>query len=156
MTDYLAENGRRIKIIGQLSVNDSVQFLGLSDQALVTGMPFIYNLWALSEPTGWVSANNSDQNWGISMFDANRLTNVAWVASVNSRTAYLPRSPVNPRATWILVCDDFLSHMRQEGLRLYYNWRNPLVNTQVYRRDNFRDGPVTNIFCFQNYRCYCE
>ena len=33
VVDYLAENGRRIQIIGKRFVNDSVQVLGLSDQA---------------------------------------------------------------------------------------------------------------------------
>ena len=32
VTNYLAENVRRIQIIGQLSVNESVQFLGVPDQ----------------------------------------------------------------------------------------------------------------------------
>ena len=33
LTEYLAKNGRIIEITGQLSINDSVQFLGFSDQA---------------------------------------------------------------------------------------------------------------------------
>ena len=32
VTNYLDKNGRRIQIIGQLSVNDSAQFLGVPDQ----------------------------------------------------------------------------------------------------------------------------
>ena len=33
MTDYLSENGGQIKIVGQLSVNNSAKCLSLSDQA---------------------------------------------------------------------------------------------------------------------------
>ena len=33
VTDYLDKNGSRIDIIGKLSVNNGVQFLGLSDQS---------------------------------------------------------------------------------------------------------------------------
>ena len=33
VTNYLAENRRRIEIIRKLSVNDSFQFLGLSEQS---------------------------------------------------------------------------------------------------------------------------
>ena len=83
MADYLAENGRRIEIIGQLSVNDSVQFLGLSDQAWVTRMRYICNLQALVGATWWGSGKYSNQVWGGSMFDAYIITNVVWGASVD-------------------------------------------------------------------------
>ena len=63
VTDYLAGNGRRINIIRQLYVNDSVQFLGLSDQAWGSGLLFITNLLAHVESTGWGSYNNSNQSW---------------------------------------------------------------------------------------------
>ena len=63
VTDNLAENGFLIPIIGQLSVNDIVQFLGLSDQSWGNGLSFITNLLAHAEATGWVSFNNSNQNW---------------------------------------------------------------------------------------------
>ena len=39
VTDYLAKNGRRIQNIGQLYVNDSVQFLGVPAQAWGRGLP---------------------------------------------------------------------------------------------------------------------
>ena len=55
VTNYLDENGCQIKIIGQLSVNDSVQFLGLSDQAWGSGLLFVANLLAHVESTGWES-----------------------------------------------------------------------------------------------------
>ena len=41
VTNYLAENGLRIHIIGQLSVNDSVYFLGVRNQAWGRGFMFI-------------------------------------------------------------------------------------------------------------------
>ena len=39
VTNYLAENGRRIQIIGKLSINNSVQFLGVTAQAWGRGFP---------------------------------------------------------------------------------------------------------------------
>ena len=33
VNDYLAENGRRIQIIEQISINNSIQFLGVTAQA---------------------------------------------------------------------------------------------------------------------------
>ena len=44
VTNYLAENGRIIQIIGQLSINDSVQFLDVPAQAWGDGFPFLCNL----------------------------------------------------------------------------------------------------------------
>ena len=46
VTNYLAENGRRIQIIGQLSINNSVQFWGVPAQAWVCGFA------VSSQPTG--------------------------------------------------------------------------------------------------------
>ena len=58
VTDYLAKNGRRIRIIRELSVNGSVQFLGLSDQAWGSGFPYIAKILAVVEATGWDSSND--------------------------------------------------------------------------------------------------
>ena len=44
VTDSLAENGRRIVIIGKISVNGSIKFLGLFGQAWGTRIFFIFNL----------------------------------------------------------------------------------------------------------------
>ena len=99
VTNYLDENGCQIETIGQLSVNDSVQLLGLSDQAWETGMPFICILQARVEAIGWVSDNYFNQYWLGRILNANIITNVAWGDSVNPRPAYFPQIPVNPCAT---------------------------------------------------------
>ena len=52
VTDYLAENGCIIQIIGQLSVNDSVQFLSVPDQGRGSGLLFICNLMDRIEAIG--------------------------------------------------------------------------------------------------------
>ena len=61
VTNYLAENGRLVEIIGEISVNGNVQFLGLSDQVWVSGFPYIANLLDQVEAKGWVSYNNYNQ-----------------------------------------------------------------------------------------------
>ena len=61
VTDYLAENGGWIAIIGELSVNGSAQFLGLYDQAWGSGLRYIANLLVQVEAKGWSSSNNSNQ-----------------------------------------------------------------------------------------------
>ena len=52
VTDYLATNGRRIEIIGKISVNGRIKFLGLFDQTRGTRISFIFNLQARVEATG--------------------------------------------------------------------------------------------------------
>ena len=53
VTNYLAGNGHIIQIIGQLSVNASVQFFGSAAQAWEFRLPFICNFQAPVEATGW-------------------------------------------------------------------------------------------------------
>ena len=62
-TNYLAGNGRRIPIIGQLYINRSVQFWGIPDFVRIGVLSFIENLQAPTVVTGWVHANISNQNW---------------------------------------------------------------------------------------------
>ena len=52
MTNYLAENGLRILIIGKLSINDSVQFLGIPDYGGGSELSFLRNLQDPSKVTG--------------------------------------------------------------------------------------------------------
>ena len=52
-TDYLAENGCRISIIRQLSINYSVQFLGVPNFIRGSGLLFIPKFQAPADPTVW-------------------------------------------------------------------------------------------------------
>ena len=110
------------------SVNDSVQFWGLSDQSWGSGLPFISNLLAHVDPTGWGSSNNSNQIWGGWFKNANIIINAAWGDSINARPAYLTRSLVNPHAARRCVYNNFLCRRRQERLWHQYNWHNNFVN----------------------------
>ena len=98
VTDYLAKNGRKIQIIRKLSVNDSVQLLGVIAQSWGGLFPFIFNLKAPVEATGWVIGNYYNQYWGGRISDAHSITHIAWGASVDAIPANLSRIPVNPRA----------------------------------------------------------
>ena len=151
MADYLAENGCIIDIIGQLSVNDSVQFFGLSDQAWGSGFPFIFNVMACVGGTGWFSGNYSNQEWGWGFNNANRVTNVSWGAYVDPCPDYLPWSSVNTHATQRSIRDEFLGCRRQERLWHQYNKRNPLVNPRVHQRGKDGDSPVTQYLLLKLY-----
>ena len=52
VTDHLAENGFIIQIVGQLSINDSVQILGVPAQAWGNVLLFLCNLQSSAEATG--------------------------------------------------------------------------------------------------------
>ena len=43
-TKYITENGRRIPIIGQISINGSVKLLGIPDYVWVCGLLFLENV----------------------------------------------------------------------------------------------------------------
>ena len=116
VTDYLANIGRQFANIGKLSVNDSVQFLVLSDQAKGSRLLYIANLLAQVEATGWGSSNNYNQSWGGHFNDANNITNVAWGISINASPTNLMRSPELPLSDQCRVCLDFLRHRHQERL----------------------------------------
>ena len=116
VTYYLAYNRRQILSIGQLSVHESVQCFGLSDQAWVSGVSFISNILAQVEAPRWGSLNNSNQNWGERLNDANSITNVAWGASVDASPTNLTRSPVNPCSAKRRVHENFFCRMHQEHL----------------------------------------
>ena len=64
-TNYLAENRRRIPIIGKISINGNVQFLGIPDFVRGSGLPFIDKIQAPTVTTGWGHSDNYNKNWGV-------------------------------------------------------------------------------------------
>ena len=82
-TNYLSENGRRIEIIGQISVKNSVQFLVLYDQSQGSGLLFICNLRTRVEATGWGSGNYYNQDWEGRLNDAKIMKMSLWVLLLN-------------------------------------------------------------------------
>ena len=65
-TNYLAENGRIIPIIGQLSINRSVELLGIPKFSRKSGLLFIENLKSLTVTTVWGHDDTFNHNWGVS------------------------------------------------------------------------------------------
>ena len=147
ITNYFAENGSRIPIIGQLSINNSVQFLGIPDHGGEGGLSFLYNLQAPAEATWWGSGHTSIQNWGGSMFGPYSMTNVAWGASVNPRPSSLLWSLSNAHAARHRVCDNLPRRRHQDLLKSPSNRRNFIVNPRVHCWEDNREGPVTQYFC---------
>ena len=132
------ENVCWITIIKQLSVNGSVQFLGLSDQAWGSGLPYIANLLPQVDATGWVSSNSSNQIWGGCFKGANIIINDSLGASIDSSTDNLTRIHGRPHAAQRRSHDDFLLHRRQEHLWRQFSRR----NARVLRQGQDRCGPI--------------
>ena len=61
-TQYFLENGRRIPVICQISINRSVKLLDIPADAWGFGLPFIENVQAPTVPHGCGDADTSNQN----------------------------------------------------------------------------------------------
>ena len=138
----LLKKRRRIQIIGKLSINVSVQFLGVPAQAWGHGFPF-QNVQPTNKATGWEIFHTPNQNWRGSRFGPYRMANLNWSDSIDPCPEYFPQSPVNPRSACCRIRDDLLFCRSRERLRRPSNWRNPIVNPWVHCQDNNREGPVT-------------
>ena len=147
-TEYLSKNGRRI--ISAFSINGSVQFIALY-QILGSGFPYIANLWANVESTGWESSSNRNPSsgtpgsstvtgrWGGRIADSAVNWSVNWDGSVNASPAYLLWSPVNPHVSWHCVHKYFLNHIHQQRL-----WRQSNCRFFWRRQDrDFSNGTTT-------------
>ena len=127
-TYCLAENGRIITITGQLSINGSVQFLGIPDFSRDSGFSFIENLQAPTIPTSWKHINTSNHNWGVILWGTYIMCSVPWDSTVPARPTYMPKIPENLPAAALCVYDDFLHRRHRESMRSLTTSHNPTVN----------------------------
>ena len=149
-TNYLAENGRIIPIIGKFSINGSVQFLGIRGFSQGSGLLFIINLKSPTEPTVWGHGDTSNHNWVFILGGPYSNTSFAWGNTNPACPNYIPRSPVKPCTTSHRVCDDFLCCRRCEHMRIPTRGRNPIINPRIHQHGDDQKGPVTQLFSLQN------
>ena len=62
LSNYLAENGRRIPILGQISINGSVKLLGIPNYHRTSGTMFTENLLDTHAITDWGDDGTPNQN----------------------------------------------------------------------------------------------
>ena len=62
-SDYLAESGLRIPILGQISINGSVELLGIPD--FFSGPRFTEDILDPYDTTGWGDGGTPNQNWTV-------------------------------------------------------------------------------------------
>ena len=138
VTNYLAENRYIIQIIGQLFINDSIQFLGVPAQAWLHGFIFLCNLQSPSDATVLGSGNYSNQYCGGSMFNSNSFTNVDWGVSVNAGPSNSPWIHVNLRTAAHRMRNNFLCLGHQEHLCCPSDQHNPWDYTKFHCWDDDR------------------
>ena len=102
-SDYLTSNGRIIPIIGQVSINGSVEYLGIPDFQRTGGPMWVDNLLDTFYNRGYSGIPN--QNWPLSQ---PRNVSVPWRGAVPAFPDYMPPwSPENVRSPARRVCDDW-------------------------------------------------
>ena len=142
LTDYLSENGRRITILGQISINGSVKLLGIPDFNITSGPMFIENLQAPHSTTFWVDSGTSNQNWPVIPGGTCHNVSVAWRGAVPARPAYTPKSPKNACTAARRVWGDSFCSRRRESISSTSTSCSPVQNTRVNRLGDDRKGPV--------------
>ena len=150
VTEYLSGNWQKNHIIGELSINGSVQFIGLS-QIWGSGFLYIVNLQAHFEATGWGSSFNGNPgsgtpgsgtitgSWGGGFSHYTVYLGVNWDRYINASPTGSPRIPISPRIARHCARKYLLHCRRQKHLWHQYNcW----VCWERQDRD-FSDGPTT-------------
>ena len=141
-TNYLAGNGRRIPIIGQLYINRSVQFWGIPDFVRISVLSFIENLQAPTVVTGWVHANISNQNWLVIPGGPYSIYIFPWVSNSPACSSYIPRSTEKPRSAIRRVRYELFCQSRRERMRSPTTSLNTIVNRRVHHCGDDWEGPV--------------
>ena len=62
LADYLSENAHRIPFLAQISINGSVNFLGIPNFHRTSEPMFIDNIQAPHDNTGWGHSGTSNHN----------------------------------------------------------------------------------------------
>ena len=91
-SNYLTESGIRFPILGQISINGSVEYLEIPDFHS-TGDPF-WDSNPLAPCSCWGDGGTStNQNWGIQPGGPYGFFSVPWPSDIPARPDYVPRSP---------------------------------------------------------------
>ena len=97
-TNHLAENGCIISIIDKISINRSVQILGIPNFVRNSGLSFIEKLKDPTVPNSWGHANTTNQNWGVIPGFPYSMWSFPWGSTITASPDYIHRSTENPRA----------------------------------------------------------
>ena len=129
LSHYLAENGRRIPIIGQISINGSVKLLGIPSFYRTSGLMFTENLLVPHFTKCWGDGGTPNQECPLYR---PRKVSAPWCGSISACTAYMPMwSPENARDAVRCIRDDWICGWPCERMRSPSTSRNPVRNTRI-------------------------
>ena len=141
VTNYLTESGRRIPILGRISMNGSVEWLGVPDFHRTNGPACTDNL--LAHGYSWGDrGTTTNQNWGSQSGVDSVSVSFPWNRPVRVLPVYCRRISKNMRAAARRVRDDHLRSNRLAHIRSPSTSRNPIQNRRVNWRGCDWDGPV--------------
>ena len=143
-TDYLVKNGYRIPIVGELSINGSVQLLGIPDFVRNSELSFFQNLQAPTVTSGWGDADTSNKKLGVIPGGPYRNIAAAWVSTVTTHMDDMPRILENLRTAAGHVRDDFRRQRRRDLMRRRSTSCKPIVNPWIHCCGDDWEGPVTS------------
>ena len=138
-SNYLAENGRRIPIISQISINGSVKLLGIPNFHRTSGPMYNDNLLAPHDTTGCGYSGTPNQNWPLSR---PRNVSTPWRGAIHARPAYISRSLENARADARLVCDYWICVRHRARMRIPSTSCNPVRNPIINHHGDDWEGTV--------------
>ena len=133
----------------QISVNGSVELLGIPADAFGCGLPFHKNVLAPTVTHGWGYTGTSNQNWPVILGGPYNNVVVAWSGAVPARPAYMPMSPDNVHAAARRICDYSLCSRLHERMRSPSISYSHIRNLRVNRYGDDREGPVAQYFLLQ-------
>ena len=140
-SNYITESGRRIPILGQISINRSVEDLGIPDFHR-TGGPF-WDDNLLDPCSSWGDGGTTtNQNWLFQPGGTYGSVAVPWSLPIPVCLAYVHRSPENTRADACRVCDNHLLTRRLACIHSLSTSRNTIRNPRVNWWDDHQENPV--------------
>ena len=145
MSNFLTGSGRRVPILCKISINGSVEYLGIPDFHRTGGLFWAGNLLAPRYSWGG-SGTTTNQNWVIPPGIPYGIVSVPWRVTIPTRPAYTLRIMENALAAACHACDDHLQSRNMARIPSPSTIRNLLRNLRVNWRGYDWDGLVNQYF----------
>ena len=137
----ITESGSRIPLLDIISINGSVEHLGITDFHRTDGPFWAANILAPSYSWG-DGGTTTNNNWGIKPVGPYRSAALPWSRPVPVCPSYVRRSLENTHAAVHRVRDNHLLSRRLTCMRSPSNSLNLTKNPRVNWRDDHREDPV--------------
>ena len=139
LSHYIAENGRRIPIIGQISINGSVKLLGIPSFYRTNGLMFTENLLVPHFTKFRGDGGTPNQNCPVLR---PRNVCVLWRGAIPNCPTYTPTNLENARAAARRVRGDWFRGRHHACMRSPSTSRNSVWNLMINRCGDDWESPV--------------